>query len=596
MRGRRFGSIVSVNEGTEKKKKSTWNILRRRTNSNSTVSKNNVELVSRQPSTSTNTSPSNNENLPPIPRTPKNSTTAYHQKPSSSQSNHSGTTFSSGNSVSEHQQSANSELSRTPRSMIHAQHAPSNPPPPVPGSNHSYYTPKRLNNDFIVGNGTPTPQAKSFVTPTVTPSAKPVLPAKPVSQPKEEEKENSQVIEKTGRYPKVKLNGLVGFASLPYQVVRRCQSKGFQFNLLCVGETGTGKTTLIESLFGITLNEFNPCDNELNTVELKTKECEITEGEVNVKLRVVETAGFGDQLDKNKSAKVIVDFINDQFEARLRDELMVKRNLSAFDDKRIHACLYFISPTGHGLKALDIVTMKELSKRVNVIPVIAKSDTTSKEELARFKAKILSELKSHNIEIYQFPTDDEAVAEQNRKMNSFIPFAVVGSVDTVTKEDGSVVRARRYPWGIVEVENKEHCDFVYLREAVLRINVDSLRERTQYVLYEAYRRERLRELKIRDGDTGPNMEKACELRNKEFERELEKSEETFMRDFERRVREKEAEIGRRSGLLKMRREEVEREYQDELTKLEQQIAQLTEEKNRLEGKGSTKDSGKKARK
>lgn len=115
-----------------------------------------------------------------------------------------------------------------------------------------------------------------------------------------------------------------------------------------MGETGTGKTTLIESLFGITLSEFKSCDNELNTVELKTKECEITEADVNVKLRVVETAGFGDQLDKEKSAKVIVDFINDQFEARLKDELMVKRNLSAFDDKRIHACLYFISPTGHG--------------------------------------------------------------------------------------------------------------------------------------------------------------------------------------------------------------------------------------------------------
>jgi septin family protein len=107
--------------------------------------------------------------------------------------------------------------------------------------------------------------------------------------------------------------------------------------------------------------------------------------------------------------------------------------------------------------------MKQLSTRVNVIPVIAKSDTTSKDELVRFKAKILTELRNHNIEIYQFPTNDEAVSEQNRRMNSFVPFAVVGSVDFVTKEDGTVVRARRYPWGIVEVENKDHCDFIYLR-------------------------------------------------------------------------------------------------------------------------------------
>lgn len=58
------------------------------------------------------------------------------------------------------------------------------------------------------------------------------------------------------------------------------------------------------------------------------------------------------------------------------------------------------------------------------------------------------------------------------------------------------------------VENEEHCDFVKLREAVLRTNVDALRERTHNVLYEAYRRERLRAMKVGDGDTGPKMMEA----------------------------------------------------------------------------------------
>lgn len=43
----------------------------------------------------------------------------------------------------------------------------------------------------------------------------------------------------------------------------------FQFNLLCVGETGMGKTTLIEALFNQKF-EFEPCNNELKTVELRT--------------------------------------------------------------------------------------------------------------------------------------------------------------------------------------------------------------------------------------------------------------------------------------------------------------------------------------
>lgn len=43
---------------------------------------------------------------------------------------------------------------------------------------------------------------------------------------------------------------------------------------------------------------------------------------------------------------------------------------------------------------------------------------------------------------------------------------------------------------------------------MLRTNVDALRERTHRVLYEAYRRERLRAMKVGDGDTGPKMMEA----------------------------------------------------------------------------------------
>ena len=37
---------------------------------------------------------------------------------------------------------------------------------------------------------------------------------------------------------------------------------------------------------------------------------------------------------------------------------------------RVHACLYFIAPSGHGLKALDVEFMKRLCGKVNIVPVI----------------------------------------------------------------------------------------------------------------------------------------------------------------------------------------------------------------------------------
>lgn len=40
------------------------------------------------------------------------------------------------------------------------------------------------------------------------------------------------------------------------------------------------------------------------------------------------------------------------------------------------------------MKALDLVTMKILDSKVNIIPVIAKADTITKTELQKFKSKV----------------------------------------------------------------------------------------------------------------------------------------------------------------------------------------------------------------
>ena len=67
------------------------------------------------------------------------------------------------------------------------------------------------------------------------------------------------------------------------------------------------------------------------------------------------------------------------------EELKIKRNLGGFHDSRVHACLYFITPNGHGLKSIDLVCMKKLDAKVNIIPIIAKADTINKTELNNFK-------------------------------------------------------------------------------------------------------------------------------------------------------------------------------------------------------------------
>jgi len=55
-----------------------------------------------------------------------------------------------------------------------------------------------------------------------------------------------------------------------------------------------------------------------------------------------------------------------------------------------------------------------------------------------------------------------------------MPFAIIGSEDEV-EVDGQVVRARVYPWGIVEVDNPKHSDFSRLRSALLSSHLSDLK-------------------------------------------------------------------------------------------------------------------------
>lgn len=213
---------------------------------------------------------------------------------------------------------------------------------------------------------------------------------------------------------------------------------------MCIGETGLGKSTLMDTIFNTSFESI-PSPHTLPNVKLKAHTYELQESSVRLKLTICDTVGYGDQINKDDSFKAVVDYIDSQFEAYLQEELKIKRSLSTCHDSRIHVCLYFICPTGHGLKSLDLLCMKKLDTKVNIIPIIAKADTVSKTELHKFKAKINQELQQNGVQIYNFPIDDESVSEVNVSMNAHVPFAVVGSTEFI-KIGSKMVRARQYPW------------------------------------------------------------------------------------------------------------------------------------------------------
>lgn len=105
------------------------------------------------------------------------------------------------------------------------------------------------------------------------------------------------------------------------------------------------------------------------------------------------------------------------------------------------------------MKPLDIEIMKRLGTRVNLIPVVAKADTMTPNDLVLFKQRIREVVAAQGIRIYVPPVDSEddpASTEHARSLADAMPFSIIGSTDDVVNKEGKTVKGREYLWGVAE--------------------------------------------------------------------------------------------------------------------------------------------------
>jgi cell division control protein 11 len=297
-----------------------------------------------------------------------------------------------------------------------------------------------------------------------------------------------------------------------------------QFNLMVAGHSRTGKTDYIHTLFQtLKVHRLTPDNEQVTGILFPLDSNQITPSSCRIEcddpfgdklsLRLIDTPGLdipngihrapASSIEALQSmaysyADKLLNYIEKQFQQTLEQETKVNRVKGS--DGQVHCLYYFMNPDiilgSKGLTIMDKIVLGRLCERVNVIPCLAKSDLVTVRDLKQIQECIKRDLVEFELGVYDFGTDEE-----DEVLRQKIPFCMVNSEEAFHETDGQrmmgitvdgkTMLGREYIWGMIQVENPDHCDFLTLRDAILGEYVDDLRANTSEVFYEKWRTENL---------------------------------------------------------------------------------------------------------
>lgn len=266
---------------------------------------------------------------------------------------------------------------------------------------------------------------------------------------------------------------------LRQQALRRLEESGESITIMAVGESGLGKTSLMSSLFRTELVWPEPTNGQPTARIVEQTVSFDLEG-VPFSARLIDTPGYdpvpGTRGDGGHG--IVLGRLAKGFRQMLAQERRIQRRpgwQSPPDQPQqgaVDVVLYFFSP--HRVRKADLALLRQLHGRTSIVPVLAKADSMTTDELAAFRSDVTSALQAAKIGI------------------AHAPVAII----TASRPAGGEPLGREYPWGIAESESTApgytHSELLRLRRFLLIDGLLALKAATQEH-YESYRSRALRQ-------------------------------------------------------------------------------------------------------
>mmetsp|Transcript_7787 Transcript_7787/g.8904 ORF Transcript_7787/g.8904 Transcript_7787/m.8904 type:complete len:371 (+) Transcript_7787:30-1142(+) len=252
-------------------------------------------------------------------------------------------------------------------------------------------------------------------------------------------------------------------------------------NIMVVGQSGVGKRSIIQQVFGFDAARVAGLDA---SGERQMQHIKADVGEFNVlDLEVLETAGLGDHF-RGQGIGPLTQILK----SRLRQYALDRVNVKNARDNRIHLVLYCTAP--HRFTKHDEDWVRRLSQYSNVAVVGTKADGLSPSERAEYKKKVK---KTMNAPARVSQTDTQLGIKPERRPehllhNGNFLFGPDGSPYTVIAQN----RTYTFTKDKALFNETSYADLALLRDDLFGSKMIGLRNRTHALYTQTYNAGELR--------------------------------------------------------------------------------------------------------